>query len=180
MFDVPNGPGLTEALASQNRQVLNGRVVETAVENVSIVTTGKGDAKASLLGSDHMRRVLDESRLLADVVIMDTAPILVSSEVAPMIPEVDAVLVVAEAGKTSGNLAESTSELLKRLGAPVVGVALNRAAEISIPKGYHKYYVSSRPEGGAAGNGGRRRAGSKATTPEPAADVSGSGDDGSE
>lgn len=145
LFDMEDGPGLTEALASRNGQVLNGCVERTGIENVSIVTTGKAGGKASLLGSDQMRRVLAESRQLADIVIMDTAPILVSSEVAPMIPEVDAVLIVSEAGKTSSTLAEHTSQLLKRLGASSVGVALNQAAEISVPKGYHKYYVSSRP-----------------------------------
>jgi capsular exopolysaccharide synthesis family protein len=145
LFDMEDGPGLTEALASRNGQVLNGCVERTGIENVSIVTSGKAEGKASLLGSDQMRRVLAESRQLADVVIMDTAPILVSSEVAPMIPEVDAVLIVAEAGRTSATLAEHTSELLRRLGASSVGVALNQAAEISVPKGYHKYYVSSRP-----------------------------------
>ncbi|HEV8565169.1 MAG TPA: polysaccharide biosynthesis tyrosine autokinase, partial [Actinomycetota bacterium] len=186
LFDMEDGPGLTEALASRNGQVLNGCVERTGVENVSIVTSGKAEGKASLLGSDRMRRVLAESRQLADVVIMDTAPILVSSEVAPMIPEVDAVLIVAEAGKTSANLAEHTSQLLKRLGASSVGVALNQAAEISVPKGYHKYYVSSRP---AFKNGDEpddedveptlkaTAASQVASTPRPASDAAGAGDD---
>jgi capsular exopolysaccharide synthesis family protein len=152
LFDMEDGPGLTEALASTNGQVLNGCVERTGIDNVSIVTTGKMEGKASLLGSDQMRRVLAEGRQLADVVIMDTAPILVSSEVAPMIPEVDAVLIVSEAGKTSAKLAEHTSQLLKRLGAKTVGVALNQAAEISVPKGYHKYYYSSRPQKHSNGN----------------------------
>ena len=184
LFDMEDGPGLTEALASRNGHVLNGCVERTGIENVSIVTSGRAEGKASLLGSDQMRRVLAESRQLADVVIMDTAPILVSSEVAPMIPEVDAVLIVAEAGKTSANLAEHTSELLKRLGASSVGVALNRAAEISVPKGYHKYYVSSRP---ASKNGSEpdedvdpvpaTPVSQVASTTTPAPDAAGRGDD---
>ncbi|HEY7400026.1 MAG TPA: P-loop NTPase, partial [Actinomycetota bacterium] len=152
LFDMEDGPGLTEALASTNGQVLNGCVERTGIDNVSIVTSGKLEGKASLLGSDQMRRVLSEGRQLADVVIMDTAPILVSSEVAPMIPEVDAVLIVSEAGKTSAKLAEHTSQLIKRLGATSVGVALNQAAEISVPKGYHKYYYSSKPAKRSNGN----------------------------
>jgi capsular exopolysaccharide synthesis family protein len=145
LFGVPNHPGLSDALMSMNgASVLDGRVLQTSLANVSMVPSGKeGAAHAGLLGSDHMRRVLEESRARADVVLMDCAPILVSSEVAPLIADVDAVVLVAEAGKTSGVLAERAAELVNRLGAEVVGVVLNRASEIAIPKGYYRYYSSS-------------------------------------
>jgi non-specific protein-tyrosine kinase len=156
LFGVPNHPGLSDALMSMNgASVLDGRVLQTSLANVSMVPSGKdGAASAGLLGSDHMRRVLEESRTRADVVLMDTAPILVSSEVAPLIAEVDAVVLVAEAGKTSGVLAERAGELVNRLGAEVVGVVLNRASEIAIPKGYYRYYSSS-----AVGSGRSSEAG---------------------
>jgi len=110
------------------------------------------DVPAGLLGSDRMRRVLAEARSTADVVLMDTAPILVASEVAPVIGEVDAVVLVAEAGKTTNEVAGRTIDLLNRLGAPVVGVVLNRAGEITIPRGYYRYYSVRRP-GAARANG---------------------------
>jgi Mrp family chromosome partitioning ATPase len=96
-----------------------------------------------------MRRLLDECRLWADVVLMDTAPILVASEVAPVVADVDVVLLVAEAGRTSTELAERSSELLLRLGAPVVGVALNKATEMTVPRGYNRYYYTARAQANA-------------------------------
>jgi capsular exopolysaccharide synthesis family protein len=147
LFGVDQGPGLTDALGSQNgRPLLEGRMLATMVPNVSLVPSGTvNDVPAGLLGSDQMRRVLAECRAIADIVLMDTAPILVASEVAPLMGDVDAVVVVAEAGQTTTDVAGRTTDLLKRLGAPVVGVILNRAGEITIPRGYYRYYSIPRP-----------------------------------
>ena len=147
LFDVDDAPGLTDALASQNgHPLLDGREKPTQVANVTVVPAGTvNGVPAGLLGSDRMRKVLAEARARADVVVMDTAPILVASEVAPLIGDVDAVVVVAEAGKTTSEVAGRTIDLLNRLGAPVVGVVLNRAGEITIPRGYYRYYSMPRP-----------------------------------
>jgi capsular exopolysaccharide synthesis family protein len=153
LFDAHDGPGLTDLLG-EDASVPNGggarppvadRVLPTPVAHVSILPSGKGHATtAGLLGSDSMRRVIASCRSLADIVLLDTAPILVASEIAPLMAEMDAVVVVADAGKTTGDIAGRTTELLSRLGAPVAGVALNRAAEIAIPKGYSRYYYGYR------------------------------------
>jgi capsular exopolysaccharide synthesis family protein len=155
LFGVDHAPGLTDALGSQNgRPLLEGRMVPTTVPNVSLVPSGTvNDVPAGLLGSDQMRRILAEARSKADVVLMDTAPILVASEVAPLVGDVDAVVVVAEAGKTTSDVAGRTTDLLKRLGAPVVGVVLNRAGEITIPRGYYRYYSIPRPTSASHENG---------------------------
>ena len=55
----------------------------------------------------------------------------VDADPAALTPLVDGVLIVAQAGKTTADEAKSTSELLGRLGAPVVGVALNRVRSAS-------------------------------------------------
>jgi capsular exopolysaccharide synthesis family protein len=156
LFGVDHAPGLTDALGSQNgRPLLEGRMVPTTVPNVSLVPSGTvNDVPAGLLGSDQMRRVLAEARSKADIVLMDTAPILVASEVAPLVGDVDAVIVVAEAGRTTTDVAGRTTDLLNRLGAPVVGVVLNRAGEITIPRGYYRYYsIPKQPTPVSAQNG---------------------------
>jgi capsular exopolysaccharide synthesis family protein len=142
VFGVEDGPGLAEALAQQGEGVsIEARLVATSVPNVRLMTTGAVTSQtAGLVGSDRMRALLNELRQLADVVIVDTAPILVSSETAPVVADVDVVLIVAEAGRTSGDLAERTAELLDRLGAAVAGVALNKASDVSVPRGYYRYY----------------------------------------
>jgi capsular exopolysaccharide synthesis family protein len=146
---IPNGPGLAEAvLGSNGRDILEGHIRPTALTGVSLVTSGHaGEDAAAFLGSEGMLRVVREAREKADVVILDSAPILAGSEMSELLLTVDAVLVVARSGKTESELAHRASEVLQRLGAPVVGVALNASREAVVPR---IYYRPRRHGGGSA------------------------------
>lgn len=141
LFGVDNAKGLANALASKDgKPVLDGRIVKTAFRDIEVVPSGPPPVRpGELLGSEAMRRALGEAEERATTVVLDTPPILSAGDAAPLLPQVDAVLVVARAGRTTVQAAERTTELLKLLGAPIVGVALNAAKEVAIPKRYHKY-----------------------------------------
>jgi Mrp family chromosome partitioning ATPase len=85
-----------------------------------------------------MNRVIDEACRHADVVLLDTPPILAAMDVATLVSEVDAVVVIARSGKTSVKVADSTSEMLNKLGAPFLGVVLNCSTDIVKPKSYYR------------------------------------------
>lgn len=149
LFGVPNEMGLTEALRSGNgRPLLRGHVRSTSLSNVRVVPSGAVPQRGGeLLTSKNMRYALSEARRDADVVLVDTPPFLATSDASHLFLDVDAVLVVARAGRTTSEVAERSSELLRRLRAPVVGVVLNAATEEIVPRGYY------RAERGAEGNG---------------------------
>ena len=135
VLGVPNDKGLAEALAGFGSPVLDGCVVRTTVEDleIDVVPTGMiPERPAELMSSSRMRRVLSEARNAADVVIIDTAPLLSASDAAALLPHVDTVVVVARAGKTTLAQAEETTELLKRLGAPPSVAVLNGVKEFTI------------------------------------------------
>jgi capsular exopolysaccharide synthesis family protein len=140
-FGVPPKPGLADCLSSPNgRAVLDGSVWNSSIEDVSVVPSGRRPSRpGELLSSNNMRRALAEARSLADVVILDTAPLLVEGDVAHVLPLVDGVLLVARAGKTSQQAADRSREFLERLGAPVIGVVLMASVEGSMPRRYHGY-----------------------------------------
>jgi capsular exopolysaccharide synthesis family protein len=143
LFGVPNTRGLTDALRSgrDGHAIINGKRWRTSLSNVRLVPSGMvPDKPGELLSSPLMRQVLAEGREVADVVIIDTAPILASSDATHLFPLVDAVVVVGRAGRTTAQSAQRTSELLLRLGAPVVGAALNGATEGEHLRGYYHYY----------------------------------------
>jgi capsular exopolysaccharide synthesis family protein len=142
LFGVPNDQGLTEALRSSNGQpVLRGHIRPTSLDNVRVVPSGAVPEKAvELLSSNNMRQALEEARNEADVVLVDTPPILATSDASHLFSEVDAVLVVGRVGKTTAEVAERSTELLRRLGAPIVGIALNASTEEIIPRGYYYSY----------------------------------------
>jgi Mrp family chromosome partitioning ATPase len=81
--------------------------------------------------------ILDSARELADVVIVDSPPLLASHDALALLPAVDAVLVVAEQGVTKSEDARKASDLLHRFGAPVLGVVLTntRTKEVVAPIG---------------------------------------------
>lgn len=144
LFKLPVEPGLSDLLVSPpgTRPEPHG----TTATNVRLVPSGayyRGPGE--LLGSDRMQQVLHDLQGTCDVVVLDCSPVLVASDVAPLLPQVDAVLVVARAGRTRVELAQRTADVLARLGSPVVGLALNGAREITMPSASRRYY---RPDKG--------------------------------
>ncbi len=80
------------------------------------------DGPGQLAASAH--DVLAVCRRLADVVLVDAPSLLSTYDTETLVPEVDRVLVVGEAGTTTVDQARHAGALLERIQAPVVGVVL--------------------------------------------------------
>lgn len=125
-FGVHQQPGVSDFLtharsSSDSRPVLSVR--ETDLPGVSLLASGTPSRNPSeLIGPDQ--ELLNATSELADVVILDTGPILQVNDTAALLPGVDAVVVVARSGYTSVAAAGRTTELLARLEARVLGVSL--------------------------------------------------------
>ena len=158
--------------------------------NLSVITSGGVPPNpADLLASERMAAILESANKLFDMVIVDAPPFLVA-DASILAARADGVLLVIRPGKTPTDAALTTLEQMKRAGANILGIVLNR-----IPRdrpnyyggyrhysgyykgeyGYHNYYdEDSRGNGrGTRGNGsgkmaswfGRAR---KAPSEEPA------------
>jgi capsular exopolysaccharide synthesis family protein len=139
LLGVPNGSGLAEALQSPNGTKLEMK--PTSLTGVRLIPSGAPPERpAELLGSEKMRSIIRDARADSDLVLIDSAPILTTSDPADLVQEVDAVLLIARVGRTTPEVGERTGVLLKRLGAPVVGVVLNASTEITTPRNYYGYY----------------------------------------
>jgi capsular exopolysaccharide synthesis family protein len=125
-FGVAQGPGVSDFLG----RATHGQdswaelpVRETDLPGVSLLTSGTPSRNpGELIGPDH--ELLISTSELADVIILDTGPILGANETVALIPRADAVVVVARSGHTSAAAAVRTTELLARLEARVLGVSL--------------------------------------------------------
>ncbi len=103
--------------------------------NLCIVTSGDIPPNpADLLGSKKMETILNTARKTADIVIVDAPPFLVA-DASILAARMDGVLLVIRPGKTPSDAALSTLEQLKRSGARLVGVVMNR-----IPRNRPYYY----------------------------------------
>src|SRR5947209_15551667 len=81
---------------------------------------------SELLASQRMRSRLAELRELADVVILDSPPVLAVSDPAVLAGLVDGTLVVANSEKTRGAHAAQTVTILQKAGPHVLGMIVNR------------------------------------------------------
>jgi capsular exopolysaccharide synthesis family protein len=132
LFDVPDEHGLGELLRTDGPMSLDGYAYETYSAGVRVIPTGDTSTRVTeLMGNGSIGEFVRAARQDADVVVIDTPPMLVSSEPSFLFPEVDTVLVVARVAKTLPAEADRAREMLDRLGAPVVGVALNAVGEIA-------------------------------------------------
>lgn len=137
---VEQGPGLADALVAESQVPLEPLLQESRLDRVRVLATGHVPEKTGgLFGSPHVGQVLDALRSEADVVLIDTAPVLASSDWTQLLPEVDSVLVVARSGKTDRSDAARTAEILAILGAPVVGIAMNGLARSPSRRDSYRY-----------------------------------------
>ncbi len=151
-FGVAIRPGLTDALQSSNGKLeskapfdLTPFVEPCSIVRIGVVPSGTTpDRPGELLGSPKMQRLLDRLKRVTDVVILDCAPLVVASDVVPLLPQADGVVLVARAGKTREELASNAATLLERLGARTAGVVLNDAREFSIPLAKRRMYRPTR------------------------------------
>ncbi|MEV7178904.1 AAA family ATPase [Kitasatospora sp. NPDC093679] len=122
-FGVGDGPGMAELLSGERLSALDDLIRETGTEGVRLITGGNTTAYPAALVL-RAGEVLRRAREHADVVLIDTSPLLHANDAYDLVQHADAVLVTAMAGNVTPEQADRVSELLARTGVPVAGVAL--------------------------------------------------------
>lgn len=167
-LDVPPGAGISDYLVDGSAGELERIIRPTSVPGVELITAGTELEHPTSLAS-RLGPLLEESRGHADVVIVDSAPLLAASEVFDVLPLVDTVLVVARAGRLSETNAHRMSELLGRFRVPVAGVLLIESKPTRGRKGYGYGYGEA---GRTKSKGGSHRSTGRVAdeTPGPVAE----------
>ena len=138
VFEAEDAPGVSEFLEAGNASLVHF-VQSTSVPGLHLVPAGKvGHQPGAQL--DTELRLLEEARALADVVIIDTAPILAASVTRTLVTMADVVVLACRAGRTTSPAADRASELLERLGAPTLGVVL-----VGVAAGLFNDYYGQQP-----------------------------------
>jgi capsular exopolysaccharide synthesis family protein len=146
-FGVPNTVGLTNLLLQEDPDIQQA-LQSTRVPNLQIITSGPIPPNPSeLLGSDRMLRLLERLRGMADLVILDSPPVLAVTDPTVLSSRVDGVVLVVDTGHTRAESLTRATETLKRGAAPMLGVVLNRVT--SRAGGYYYYHYYYSPDGTA-------------------------------
>jgi len=131
-----NSIGVVNLLLSDT--VLIGQAVRsTPYEHVRLAASGPLPPNpAELLGSARMAPLLARLRETFELMIMDTPPLLGVTDATVLAQFADAIVLVANAGRTrTGDLRAAVEDLAKS-GTPIAGVVLNRD-RASNPRRYY-------------------------------------------
>jgi capsular exopolysaccharide synthesis family protein len=146
-FGVDNKQGLTDALL-QSTPNLDGYLQGTAIENLQVLASGPLPPNPSeLLGSQRMRDLVGQLKGKADVLLFDSPPVLAVTDAAVLANQVDGVLLIVDAGATRREAASRARETMAKVGASLLGVALNKLSAKGAGGYYYYYYYSSEGEG---------------------------------
>jgi polysaccharide biosynthesis transport protein len=144
--------GLTQMLTSK-RYPLEEALSETGVQNLWLLQSGpqiESPGPLELLSSESMIELMAELRSVADFVLIDTPPVMVSSDVAALARMIDGVLFVADPRQVQRPILEQARRELQLMDVPVVGVIVNRHDPRrfrSYGSGY-RYYADGPPQQG--------------------------------
>lgn len=120
---VGGGPGMAELLSGERLGELDDLIRPTNVAGVSLITGGNTTAYPAALVL-RAAEVLRRARRHADVILVDTSPLLHANDAYDLVQHADAVLVTVRSGNVTPEQADRVAELLSRTGVPVAGVAL--------------------------------------------------------
>lgn len=128
IFQLSNSEGLTDLLRSATLNI-DSQLKSTPVDNLRVITSGPLPPNpAELVGSQHMATLLKRLSGIADIVILDSSPILAVSDAVVLANRVGHVILVVEAGRTRQKAIKQALARLHQAGAKVMGSILNRAS----------------------------------------------------
>ena len=146
-FNLVQEPGLTDVLVG--KAALPEAVRPGVIPNLDVLPGGALPPNPSeLLGSEAMRRLLEQLRSQYDSVIFDTPPALAVSDATVLAAGTDAVILVLWAGETEEAAAQRAVEMFRRVQARVAGSVLNGVGKQR--DRYYQYYYGR----GASESGG--------------------------
>lgn len=137
-FQTPNNSGLTTALLHADADPA-AFLQETSLPGLQVLTTGPIPPNPSeLLSSERMHELLQKLQAQADMVVLDSPPVLAVADASILATRADGTLLVVNAGVTRLDMLVKTLERLDGLGVRPLGLVLNRLSERR--GGYYYYY----------------------------------------
>jgi non-specific protein-tyrosine kinase len=136
LFGLNRGQGLIDALWQGGA---DGYLKPTEVEGVKVLTSGTSPLDpVEAISSPHMKKLLTGLAQEADLVIMDSPPVLAVADATILAAGVDGVLLVLRAGHTGGRSARRAVEALRQARTQLLAAVLNGVPVRS--NAYHRYY----------------------------------------
>ena len=140
IFDLKNAAGLTTMMVESQAQE-QPPLQETTVPNLRLLASGPLPPNPSeLLSSRRLAEVLAQLKAEADILLVDSPPIIAVADAAILAAKVDGVLLVVQANKTRRDLAKRAKVMLQKANANLLGVVLNN---VKMDTSMYRYYAET-------------------------------------
>jgi succinoglycan biosynthesis transport protein ExoP len=135
-LEIKATPGLTDVLigavsledAVQSVALAAPRGERAANRGLDVLTAGSvAPNPGEMIESRAMLTLLEGTKAVYDLVVIDTPPLTAVSDGFPLLTKVDGVVLVGWVGRSSRDPAERLHQILDSSGAPVLGVIANGA-----------------------------------------------------
>ena len=141
VLGITNTVGLTNLLLTDNPD-LGGALQSTHVPDLRVIPSGPIPPNPTeLLRSPRMARLIERLRAEADLVLLDSPPVLAVADPMVLGAQIDGVILVVDAGVTRVQALAAAKEQLTRSSAQLLGVVLNKLS--STAGGYYYYQYTS-------------------------------------
>jgi capsular exopolysaccharide synthesis family protein len=131
-FGIAGAPGLSEVLLGEEKLVNAVQTVDLATrhgssQGVDVLVAGGvlPPNPPQVMESQAMETLLDATRSIYDLVVIDTPPLVLLPDAFPLIRRADGVVIVSRLGHNRSDVASRLRETLASVDAPVVGVVAN-------------------------------------------------------
>lgn len=137
-FGLPSTRGLTNYLTDRDVK-LSSIIFKTTLDNLYIMPSGPTPPNPSeLIGSNKMKRMIEQLSQQIDLVIYDAPPLLSVTDAQIMSSQVEGTVLVVRDNVTEKADVKSALELIEHVNGHVMGTILNDVENSSM--GYYGYY----------------------------------------
>lgn len=149
IWNVTSAQGLT-TLLTRPQHAWEWAAIGGMMPNLSLILSGPiPHNPADLLSSSRFQTLIQEISQVADIVIIDTPPLLAVSDPLSVATDVDGVIVVAKAGGTRVESLRHAMRMLSQRSVRVLGVVLNQETKRNSSGYYYAgYYGEDQPSRG--------------------------------
>ena len=146
IFGLSNETGLSDIILENNTNISN-LIKNTEIQNLRILTSGSLPSNPDILmETERIKYVLRRLEMEADIVILDSPPVLVVADAAILGTQVDSVILLINSGHTKPyHLARAIDEM-RRVHVNIIGIILNRSTLYQ--KNHYYYYRKNGQENG--------------------------------
>lgn len=145
IFKIPNRLGLSNLLLNQKVD-LEEILARRQVGNLRVLSSGPLPPNpAELVGSTQMKALLEQLKAHADMVIIDSPPLLAVADASILATQVDSTMLVLESGRTRSKICQRGQAVLAQVGIKPIGVVLNKYEPQQDKSGYYYYYYYHSP-----------------------------------